>query len=104
MGTAEDDVVICRCEEVLRREILDVIDQGCQTPDEVKRMTRAGMGPCQGRTCGRLVVRIISERTGIPTARIRPMKPQFPVRPAKLGAIAALEAVAKADTTRMSEE
>jgi len=83
-----DNVIICRCEEVTRREILEAIEMGCRTVDEVKRMTRAGMGPCQGRTCGGLVARIISDETGIPLSQLEPMSVRFPVRPLRLSAIA----------------
>jgi len=83
-----NDLIICRCEEVTRGEILEAIDVGCQTVDEVKRATRAGMGPCQGRTCGGLVARIISDETGIPLSQLEPMSVRFPVRPLRLSAIA----------------
>lgn len=49
-----------------RQEILDAIEQGATTVDGVKRRTRAGMGLCQGKTCERLVAKIISQETGIP--------------------------------------
>ena len=44
----ENDIIICRCQEVTRQEILDAIEQGATTVDGVKRRTRAGMGLCQG--------------------------------------------------------
>ena len=50
----ENDIIICRCQEVTRQEILDAIEQGATTVDGVKRRTRAGMGLCQGKTCERL--------------------------------------------------
>lgn len=46
-----DDDIICRCEEITRGEILRAIEMGADSVDAVKRMTRAGMGLCQGRTC-----------------------------------------------------
>ena len=39
----ENDIIICRCQEVTRQEILDAIEQGATTVDGVKRRTRAGM-------------------------------------------------------------
>lgn len=56
------DELICRCEEVSREEIEKAIEDGAVTANEVKRFTRAGMGLCQGRTCRRLVERILSEK------------------------------------------
>ncbi len=82
------DLVICRCEEVTKQEILAAIKAGCRTAGEIKRMTRAGMGPCQGRTCGRLIERIISEQTGVPLSAVESCTVRFPVRPVRLSAIA----------------
>jgi len=93
-NTGRDDEIICRCEEITRREILDAIDQGCHTVDEVKRVTRAGMGPCQGRTCGKLVARLISESTGIPLNHVRKSSVRFPVRPVRI-AVAAIQEIAE---------
>jgi len=81
----EDDLIICRCEEVTKGEIRDVIRQGAQTADEVKRLTRAGMGLCQGKTCRRLVNRILAEQTSRDIAEITPSSFRPPVRPIQLG-------------------
>ena len=59
-----DDIIICRCEDMTRQALLDVIAEGYETIDEIKRVTRAGMGPCQGKTCGQLVLREIANATG----------------------------------------
>jgi NAD(P)H-nitrite reductase large subunit len=84
----EDDLILCRCEEVTLTEIRDAIRAGCRSLDEIKRYTRAGMGLCQGRTCGRLISRLIHEETGIPLEEIKPMKRRFPLKPIKLKVIA----------------
>jgi len=81
----EDDLIICRCEEVTREEISEVIRQGAQTADEVKRLTRAGMGLCQGKSCRRLINRIIAEETGKDIAEISSSSYRPPVRPIQLG-------------------
>ncbi|MBS4959237.1 MAG: (2Fe-2S)-binding protein [Clostridiales bacterium] len=83
----DDDIIICRCQEVTRREIVEAIRQGATTVDGVKRRTRAGMGLCQGKTCERLVARIISEETGRPMAELLPPTSRMPVRPVKIGII-----------------
>ena len=83
----DKDIIICRCQEVSRQEILDAIADGALTVDGVKRRTRAGMGLCQGKTCERLVARIIAEQTGRPMAEILPPKSRIPVRPVKIGII-----------------
>ena len=83
----EDDIIICRCQEVTRQEILDAIADGATTVDGVKRRTRAGMGLCQGKTCQRLVAKLIAEQTGKPMAEILPPTSRMPVRPVKIGVI-----------------
>ena len=86
-----EDVIICRCQEVTRQEILDAIADGATTVDGVKRRTRAGMGLCQGKTCDRLVAKMIAEQTGRPMAEILPPKSRIPVRPVKIGIIGGAE-------------
>jgi len=83
-GDDLDDLVICRCEEITRGEIKDAIRNGFQTLNGIKRVTRAGMGLCQGQTCQRLVSRIITEELGIPAADIDPTTARGPVRPLRL--------------------
>ena len=82
-----EDLIICRCQEVTKQDILDAIADGATTVDGVKRRTRAGMGLCQGKTCERLVAKIISEETGRSMAEILPPKSRIPVRPVKIGII-----------------
>ena len=86
-----EDLILCRCEEVTEKEILEAIREGCRTLDEVKRYTRAGMGLCQGRTCGRLIAGLIHQQTGIPIDRILPLKTRFPLKPVKLKVIAGMQ-------------
>jgi len=56
-------VIICRCEEVSKGEVLDALrrDIPCDTLDGVKRRVRPGMGRCQGGFCGPLVLDIIAK-------------------------------------------
>ena len=79
-----EELVICRCQEVTKQDIIDAIADGATTIDGVKRRTRAGMGLCQGKTCEPLVAKIISEETGRPLSEILPVKKRFPVRPIKI--------------------
>ncbi|HBN80615.1 MAG TPA: hypothetical protein DD433_04460, partial [Ruminococcaceae bacterium] len=48
----DDDLIICRCEEITKGEIRRAVHEGMWTLTEVKRFLRAGMGLCQGQTCG----------------------------------------------------
>ena len=83
-----DDLVICRCEEITRGEIKEAIRNGMQTLNGVKRITRAGMGLCQGQTCQQLVARILTEELGLSAADIDPTTARGPVRPLRLGVFA----------------
>ena len=80
----EEEVLICRCQEVTEQEILDAIRDGATTVDGVKRRTRACLGLCQGKTCGRLVQRIVAQETGKDPAEVLPQKSRMPVRPVKI--------------------
>lgn len=82
-----EDSIICRCQEVTRAQIEQAINEGAATGEGVKKRTQAGMGLCQGKTCQRLVARIIAEKTGTSLADIIPPTFRPPVRPVKMGVI-----------------
>jgi len=72
------DVIICRCEDVTLEDLHNVLEEGYTTFEEVKRILRVGMGPCQGNTCGLLVQREIAKFTNKPlnevkTQKVRPL-------------------------------
>ena len=72
MNKKDDNIIICRCEEITLGEIKQAIRDGARDVTGVKRRTRAGMGLCQGRTCEKLVQQIIKEDLSIldiPTGR-----------------------------------
>ncbi len=87
----DDDIVICRCQEVTKGEIRQAIAEGAATVNGVKRRTRAGMGLCQGKACQRLVARIIAEETVKPLAAIHPGTVRPPVRPLPAGVFLPLD-------------
>jgi NAD(P)H-nitrite reductase large subunit len=82
---AGDDMIICRCEEITRGEIRQAVHEGMRTMNEVKRYLRAGMGLCQGQTCGRLVRDIIAKETQVGREHISYPLPRSPVRPVPMG-------------------
>ncbi|MFA5140774.1 MAG: FAD-dependent oxidoreductase [Elusimicrobiota bacterium] len=51
----EDDAIICRCERVTAREIRELIRAGSRDINEIKAVTRAGMGACGSKTCNSLI-------------------------------------------------
>jgi ferredoxin len=60
-----DDTIICRCERVTRGEIIRYIkDTGCTDFNSLKAGLRVGMGPCGGKTCTELVMRIFKQVLG----------------------------------------
>ncbi len=86
-GLATDDTVVCRCENVLAREIRAAFAGGHSSLNAVKRNVRAGMGWCGGRTCLRAVAALAELHAGVPAAAI--MTPRPMVRPVSFGALAA---------------
>jgi len=91
-STLPDDVLVCRCEEITAGDIRRAIrEQGAATVTEVKRRTRAGMGLCQGKSCGKIITRMIAEELGLGPADIAPAKDQPPVRPVTFSEIGGLK-------------
>jgi len=84
MPKEKDDILICRCNEVSLKEIKKAIKEGARTVKDVKRRTRAGMGLCQGRSCGKTVVRIIATELKIPIEQVEMDTQRMPVRRVKI--------------------
>ncbi|MBM7613745.1 (2Fe-2S)-binding protein [Alkaliphilus hydrothermalis] len=84
----ENITFICRCSDLTLQDIRDLINKGYNTFDELKRISRVGMGPCQGRTCLPLVLRELSIATGKPISELCPGTFRPPIKSIKLGAIA----------------
>jgi octopine oxidase subunit A len=85
---AKDDTIVCRCEEITLGEVKTAIAEGATDVKEVKRMTRSGMGNCQGRMCGPVMQEIIARERRLPPNRIGYLNPRPPVRPIPLGVLA----------------
>jgi len=64
-----DDTVICRCERVTAGEIRALIRQGYRDVNEIKTVTRAGMGSCGSKTCASLIRRLFRDE-GIPDEEV----------------------------------
>jgi len=73
-----DDIIICRCERVSVGEIRKWIREGVKDFNELKALTKIGMGACGGKTCTPLIYRIFNEE-GITTDEIIPgtLRPIF---------------------------
>jgi len=85
---AKDDTIVCRCEEITLGEVKAALADGATDMKEVKRMTRMGMGNCQGRMCGPAMQEIIAREKGLSPDRIGYLNPRPPVRPIPLGVLA----------------
>ncbi|GAB4262795.1 MAG: (2Fe-2S)-binding protein [Deferrisomatales bacterium] len=83
-----DTTYVCRCEDVTLAEVEQALDDGARTLEEVKRLTRCTMGPCQGRTCRHVLAQVISRRTGVAPGELDVPTYRAPVKPVKLGVIA----------------
>lgn len=60
-----DDAMVCLCERVTAGEIRTLIKKGITDMNQIKAITRAGMGPCQYKTCENLMKQLFREE-GIP--------------------------------------
>lgn len=86
---ARPNTVVCRCEGVTHGDLVDSMTEGVSSPGAVKRVTRAGMGKCQGRYCGPVLVDMEARLQGVPASERSGFAPQAPVKPVPLGDVAA---------------
>ncbi|HLY79195.1 MAG TPA: FAD-dependent oxidoreductase [Caulobacteraceae bacterium] len=106
---ADASMIVCQCEAVTRGDLLEVraprylgeptaaakardltslIADGPPNQDQVKRLTRAGMGPCQGRRCREQVALTLAQATSGSPAEIPLASYRAPVRPLPLQVMA----------------
>lgn len=57
----EPDTLVCRCEDVTLRELKSAISDNCHSLAAVKKLTRAGMGRCQGRYCAMTLASVAAD-------------------------------------------
>ncbi len=109
IATGDPATIVCQCEEVsraallgvkhpaylgpvsegmARRDLGDLSADGPINQDQIKRLTRAGMGPCQGRRCREQVALMLSLSTQTPLSAIPLASYRAPVRPLPLKVIA----------------
>lgn len=80
----DDDMIICRCEEITKGEIRRAVHDGMFTLTEIRRYLRTGMGLCQGQTCARLVKGIVARELKISPADLEPATSRAPMRPIEM--------------------
>jgi len=81
---SDDDMIICRCEEITKGEIRRAVYDGMFNIHEVRRFLRCGMGLCQGQTCARLVKNIIARELGISVGELEDATGRAPMRPTEM--------------------
>jgi thioredoxin reductase len=102
------DVAVCQCEEVTRRDLLEVrppryldrdsaglrarnlqtlLADGPVNQDQIKRLTRAGMGTCQGRRCREQVTALLALAGGIAPEAVPLPSCRAPLRPLPLSVL-----------------
>ena len=77
----DDDMIVCRCEEITKGEIRKAVHEGLFTMTEVRRFLRPGMGLCQGTTCGRIGKGIIAAELNQRPAELDDCTARGPARP-----------------------
>lgn len=82
----DQNVVICRCQEVTYGDVLKAINDGARSVAGVKKRVGSGMGLCQGKYCEKLVARIIAQQTGISLEELLPDTRRAPTRPVEVSA------------------
>lgn len=83
--------IVCRCEDLTLEEVERAIDEGYTDLQELRKKLRIGMGPCQGRVCIQIVMKILERKTGkkIPKKSLHTSRP--PIVPVPLGSLASDE-------------
>ena len=79
-----DETIICRCEEVRFGDARAALADGHDQAGAVKRATRIGMGPCQGRYCRPVLEALISQHSGQIPHELSGFAPHPPVAPVRI--------------------
>ncbi|MGJ4906377.1 FAD-dependent oxidoreductase [Bradyrhizobium sp. HKCCYLS2033] len=86
----QGDTIVCRCEEITARDVLDSVAIGATGPNQLKAYRRTGMGPCQGRLCGLTVTELMAQARGKTPQEIGYYRLRAPVKPIMLSELAGL--------------
>lgn len=78
---SNDEVLVCRCEEITAGQIREAIAQGARHPAQIKGKTRAAMGPCQGRMCAATITEMIAESCSVDISKVGSLRVRTPLKP-----------------------
>ena len=84
----DDNIYVCRCEEVTVGDIKRAIAAGADSLKAIKMRTHAGMGVCQGMTCRKNIEKMLREQK-IDLDLCHGNFQRFPVRLLNIGDMAA---------------
>ena len=84
----DDDLLVCRCEEITKGEIRRAVHDGMRTITEIRRYLRCGMGLCQGQTCARMVKSLVAKELHVSPALLEPATSRAPMRPTEMKILA----------------
>jgi len=97
------ETIVCRCEEVTARDIMDSSANGAIDPNQLKAYRRVGMGLCQGRLCGLTVCELMARARGKSPQEMGYYRLRAPVKPITLAELAALPTI-ETDTETLVRE
>lgn len=85
------ETIVCRCEEITAADVRLAAKLGQPGPNQLKALTRAGMGPCQGRQCGCMVANSLASTQcrSIPEVGFQRVRP--PLKSVTLGEVASID-------------
>ena len=90
ISSAENETIICRCEEVLAGDLRKIVADGCTGPNQAKAFLRCGMGTCQGRMCASTVTEIIAKELKRQPNMVGSYNIRPPIKPISLRELASL--------------
>jgi NADPH-dependent 2,4-dienoyl-CoA reductase/sulfur reductase-like enzyme len=85
---ADDNTVICRCEDVTLKEIKAAMRHIGTKAKDIKRETRLGMGSCGGRMCGPTLIELLKYRNADDSGTPENLAPRPPIKPIPIGVLA----------------
>jgi NADPH-dependent 2,4-dienoyl-CoA reductase/sulfur reductase-like enzyme len=88
---AAPETLVCRCEGVSLAQAEAALGEGVGQIGALKRVTRAGMGGCQGRYCGPVLAGIAARHGSTELSERDLFAPAAPIKPATISTIAAPE-------------
>ena len=83
----QEETVICRCEETTAGDLLKAIQMKHLNLNAIKKRTRLGMGPCQGKTCEAITVEM-GLRAGVPLSELENLTIRPPITPIPMSVMA----------------